>query len=385
MEFFWGKYVQSVNWSPDGQFVATAITQVVSIFPRMVNGQLEIFEFNKITELLTSVAVVSLISGSPTITELQVDWSPDGQYVAVGGAGITGGYSGGNQFQIFEFDRSDNSLTPVAGMLSNSNDVVNSVNWSPDGHYVAIGGNTITDGYPGGNQFQIFEFDRSNNHLTPVAGILSNSNDFVHSVNWSPDGRYIAIGGNDVVENSGDQFQIFTFDRSNNSLTSVSGSLSDSADDFVNSVDWSPDGQYVVIGGSSITENSGNQFQIFTGIQFPSQNVITDNTVYCNGHDVSATFTGATGVGISGTSICNMIIGNTAYNNPPTTSNFFVPSNYQFVTNVFNQAFGQGPTALQNISLNACDPIVAPLDVGLLILQEQVLMRSVIDILKTKI
>ena len=106
--------------------------------------------------------------------------------------------------------------------------------------------------------------------------------------------------------------------------------------------------------------------QIFTGIQFPSQNVITDNTIYCNGHDVSATFTGAVGVGISGTSICNMITRNTAYNNPPTTSNFFVPSNYYFVTNVFNPLYGQGPTALQNISLNACDPIIAPVDVGLL-------------------
>ena len=61
-----------------------------------------------------------------------------------------------------------------------------------------------------------------------------------------------------------------------------------------------------------------------------------------------------------------MITRNTAYNNPPTTSNFFVPSNYTFVTNVFNPLFGQAPTALQNISLNACDPISAPVDVGLL-------------------
>ena len=375
-----GKNVQSVNWSPDGQFVATTIIQAVSIFPAMINGQVQIFAFNKITESLTSAAVVSLIFDS-SVAALEVSWSPDGQYVAVGGAGITGGYPGGNQFQIFEFDRSDNSLTPVAGRLSNSNDVVQSVNWSPDGQYVAIGGNTITDGYPGGNQFQIFAFDRSTNHLMPVAGTLL-SGDFVYSVNWSPDGRYIAIGGTDLAENSGDQFQIFAFDESNNSLTPVAGSLSDIADDLVNSVNWSTDGQYVVIGGSSITENSGNQFQIFTGIQFPSQNVITDNTVYCNGHDVSATFTGAIGVGISGTSICNMITRNTAYNNPPTTSNFFVPSNYYFVTNVFNPLFGQAPTALQNISLNACDPIVAPIDVGLL---AQQILYNVEDVIPSQL
>ena len=84
-----------------------------------------------------------------------------------------------------------------------------------------------------------------------------------------------------------------------------------------------------------------------------------------------ATFTGAVGVGISGSSIGNMIIGNTAYNNPPVSSNFFVPSNYYFVTNVFNQAFGQAPTALQNISLNANDPIAIPLDIGLVVQQNQ--------------
>ena len=41
------------------------------------------------------------------------------------------------------------------------------MNWSPDGQYVAIGaGEGIT------NQLQIYAFDRSNNNLTPVAGIL---------------------------------------------------------------------------------------------------------------------------------------------------------------------------------------------------------------------
>ena len=60
---------------------------------------------------------------------------------------------------------------------------------------------------------------------------------------------------------------------------------------------------------------------------------------------------------------------NTAYNNPPLSANFFVPSNYYFVTNVFNPAFGQAPTELQNISLNACDPIIAPIDIGLFVQQ----------------
>ena len=124
--------------------------------------------------------------------------------------------------------------------------------------------------------------------LVAVAEFDFDDKNGIFSVNWSPDGQYVAIGGSSIGGPGQNQFQIFAFDRSNNNLTPVAGSLSDIASDYISSVNWSPDGQYVAIGGRS---DNSNKFQIFTGIQFPSQNVITDNTVYCNGHDVSATFT----------------------------------------------------------------------------------------------
>ena len=76
-------------------------------------------------------------------------------------------------------------------------------------------------------------------------------------------------------------------------------------------------------------------------------------------------------MGVSGSSIANMIIGNTSYSNPvPQGINApIVSSNYQFVTNVFNQLFGQAPSDIQNISLDGCDPICTPEDVALLIKQ----------------
>jgi hypothetical protein len=81
-------------------------------------------------------------------------------------------------------------------------------------------------------------------------------------------------------------------------------------------------------------------------------------------------------VGISGSSIKNMIIANTAYSNPvPQTSieggGPIVGSNYYFVTNVFNQLFGIAPTDLQNISLDGCVPICAPDDLALIIKQTE--------------
>ena len=396
--------VSSVNWSPDGQYVAIGGTNITDGYEN-VGYQFQIFQFSATNNSLLPIAG-AISAGSPPIVS-SVDWSSDGQYVAVGGYGISDGYeNAGYQVQIFQFDRIANTLMPIAGELNAGGDYIFSVNWSPDGQYLAIGGGPIADGYGPGDKFQIFQFNRSNNNLTPVAGDM-NGDALVRSVTWSPDGEYIAIGGYTLP---GDKFQIYQFNRSTNSLgTPVAGAFTSNIE--IDSVHWSPDGQFIAVVGtmdpgfqlfqfnrsdnnllSIAGANSGdvlNYFNnlvnwspdgqyialsdanaaavvIFTGLQFPSQNVISDNTVYCNGQSISNPYVGAVGVGISGTSICNMITGNTAYNNPPVSSNFFVPSNYCFATNVFNQAFGQGPTALQNISLNACDPIIAPVDIGLL-------------------
>ena len=166
------------------------------------------------------------------------------KYVAIGGYSITDGYSGNNQFQIFEFNRVANELIPITGTLSGSSEI-HSVNWSPDGQYVAVGGQAMLDG-----QFQIFLFNRSINSLTPVAGALPSSNDLVFSVNWSPDGHYVAICGTGITDgyqDAGYQFQIFTFDRITNVLTPVAGAETVTFLDL-QSVNWSPDGQYLAVG-----------------------------------------------------------------------------------------------------------------------------------------
>ena len=352
--------VDTLSWSADGQYIAVGGNSLTG----GTGDDFQIFSFDSVSNSLTAVAGVA-ITGVGTVNALS--WNADGEYVAVGGSGLTGGT--GDQFQIFSFDRSDNSLTAVAGALATG--TVHALSWNADGEYVAVGGNVLTGGT--GDEFQIFSFDRSSNSLTAVAGAFG-STGIVNALSWSADGQYVAIGGAVLA---GNEFQIFSFDRSNNSLTVVTSALPTSGS--INALSWSADGQYIAVGGSNLT---GNRFQIMSGIQFPMKNAISNNVVYCNGHDVSATYTGATGVGISGSSIANMIIGNTAYNNPPASPNLIVGSNYVFVTNVFNPLFGQAPTALQNISLDGCVPITQPEDIDLLLkqtLQKACDLQSIVE------
>jgi len=343
--------VYAIDWSPDGNYIAVGgVSLPGNVF--------QVFKFNRATGTLTSIA--GALGTAPSI--LSVNWSPDGNYIAVGGDLLTGS----NEFQVFRFDRAVGTVTSIAGALGTAG-FVYSVNWSPDGQYVAVGGDGLSGGT--GHEFQIFRFNRAAGTLTSIAGALGTAA-LVYSVNWSPDGNYIAVGGTDLT--GGNEFQVFKFDRAAGTVTSIAGALGTAGD--VYSANWSPDGQYIGVGGLELT--GSNELQIFSGLQFPGKNVIKGNTVYCNS---GAQF--PSGVGISAPSISNMVIGNTAFNNPiPRGANApIVESNYAFVTNVFNQLFGDAPTALQNISLSGIDPILNRFDIPGGLNRLEALAESLID------
>ena len=274
--------IESVNWSPDGQFIAVGGYNVSGGYQ---NSQFQVFQFNRTNNSLIPIAGNLYFNGSTDIWA--VSWSPDGRYIAIGGEAISDGYENSYyQFQIFEFDRINNSLTPVAGSLYDDTEtiIIYSVDWSPDGQYIAVGGNSISGGYGTDNQFQIFEFNRTDNSLTPVAGSIRDmsGDTYVFSANWSPDGQHLVLGGLGIVggyKNSYYQLQIFDFNRTNNahSLMPIAGSLYDrSGPVSIHSADWSSDGQYIALGGNGISggyNDSDDQFQIF---QFDSaSNLLT--------------------------------------------------------------------------------------------------------------
>ena len=102
-------------------------------------------------------------------------------------------------------------------------------------------------------------------------------------------------------------------------------------DDNPQGIAWSPDGQYLL--ATTLQAPPTPNILMYEAISFPSQCVIKGNVVYCNSGGVNPQ-----GVGISGSSIANYIVGNTAYSNPcvPFAG---IDSNYVFVTNAPYQFF----------------------------------------------
>jgi WD40 repeat protein len=235
--------VQCVQWSPDGQYVAVCGN----------SSLISVYKFNGTT--LTSVASLTL---SGVISS--VNWSPDGRYLAIGGNIPS------NAAQVYSFNGT--SLTSVASAAYGN--TAASVNWSPDGRYLAIGGNAPTSGL----EIQVYRFNGT--ALTSVAS--ADYGTIVYSVSWSPDGKYLAIGG--LQPTSGYEAQVYSFDGT--ALTLISGAQVDYGT-AINSVNWSPDGRCLALGGSG--PSSGYEVQVYrfngtTLILIPGARTFYSHSVY---------------------------------------------------------------------------------------------------------
>ncbi len=214
------------------------------------------------TKLTSLTGVASKNMGTQVDDDIfMVAWSPDGKYLAVG-VGVDpslpnpsdGGVLLNYELRIYGFD--GQTLTGITSK-DMSGDVVRSIDWSPDGKYLAVGTNNdpniVHENIAANDELRIYSFDGST--LTGVASV-NHGSEHVYDVYWSPDGKHIAICL--TYDPSLHELLVYSFDGA--SLTFVdsvdtSGGTPDTTD-YVFVVAWHPSGNYIAVGTNNAPSGS---------------------------------------------------------------------------------------------------------------------------------
>lgn len=209
-------FVAGVAWSNQCDLLAIAhgSSSFITIYTRSDNS------FTKVS----GPAAADL----PVSSGLSVDFSPNGQFLAVGSVGATAS----TPIRIYE--RSSSTIFTKLPNPTNPQGNVNGVAFSPDGQFLALAHDLSS--FITIYQNNIFSFTKVSG---PIAADLPAQSAF--GVAWSPDGRYLAV----AYTNS--PF-ITVYKRSGTIFTKLSGQPFSEPEGTGNVVKFSPNGQFLAVG-----------------------------------------------------------------------------------------------------------------------------------------
>ena len=210
----------SARYSPNGAFIASGGTDT---FLRIYNNDPSTTDLSLLD---------SFDQGGPVRT---VDWSPDGSFVAIGSD--SGGATGGFEIRVIPWDGSSLG-TPIT--FDSGTTRVRTVAWSPDGNFLAFSDDTSP-------QVEVLEFDGVS--LTSVETFAHNT--LIAALDWSPNGAYLAIGGNSSLDDGFD-LRVLEWDKVSTTLTLVTSYEHSAFAPAITSVAWSPSGQHIAFGSGII-------------------------------------------------------------------------------------------------------------------------------------
>ena len=270
----------NIDWSPNNNFVAIMGSANVYIYS-FTNNQLS---------LLSTTA-----HGIDTHTnETAIHFSPNNAFLML--------TSADDNLYFYPFNAANGTLgTQTSSLAPGGNDVLQAV-WSPNSQFIAY---RTTQDFSANNLI-LASFNSGTGTATTLqtADVGSFADD--RGVTWSPNGQFVAVTN---VNTATKNFIVYSFNPGLAApLTAVATmTLPNETGTYPINLSWSPDGQYI-----TICSNTSQLLRLYDALQFPSNNVIKNNTVYCNSAGTTAQ---PFGVGISGSSVANLIVTNMSYNN----------------------------------------------------------------------
>lgn len=200
-----------------------------------------------------------LISGASELTFIDdesigvqinsVDWSYDDNYIAVGVQ-----TNGGNELYVYSFNGSALTLEASASFPES----VYSVRWHPSNYFIAVGQQGIS-----GNELYIYEFTPGPDTLTQKSAVSATWRG-ANSIAWRPSGAYIVVGAENHNNVNG-SFQIYSVSGAG-ALDLVTQVELDGSTVFPNNaVSWDSAGNYFVGGLGSTGSWSELRVYSFNG------------------------------------------------------------------------------------------------------------------------
>lgn len=237
------RYLEDIVWSPDGKYILVCDQQATVTWAYVLS-------FDGATLSLGPVANIF----NAGIGKLA--FSPNGKYIAVFGYGNTGS---GNINNISINGFSPQNFTTGAwtygfwGLNLTGSQYGYSISWSPDGQYIVA---------PYNNSIGVVKVTSESQMQVVATYSFPEGPSYVR---WSPCGRYIAVGGNSGT------VKILVFDGSTLGACAQMTGLNNLE---VIAMDWSPDGNYIMISGSA-SANVKAACYAFTGTQLIQKWVTT--------------------------------------------------------------------------------------------------------------
>jgi len=238
----YGNYVRSVAWRPTGNYLA------VGGFDGDISP-VRVYSFNGTSFTLEDSNNFAPDSKVGLSDINSVDWSPDGAFLAVAGDG-----GDDDEIDIYSFDGS--SLTFEASQLigpsAGISPIVRTVSWSPDGNHLVAG----LEWPENNNHLRVYSFNKVTPALTQVQAF--NPGAYVYGTSWQhiAGGSYVAIA---MVSAAGNEIKIYYFNPGTQTLSQSVAQNYGGAN--ANSVAWRPGSNHLAVGGGSI---GGNDVQVYS-------------------------------------------------------------------------------------------------------------------------